>query len=149
MLGSSRRKDVCLYSARFEGTAAAVSHQLSRIRALPDLDTAINGRSDDMLIVLAEVLNNIVEHAFAKDGKGWIECQITQGDGRIMCITSDEGPPLPPSLLCKGSLPETASPVEDLPEGGFGWFIIHSLVDDMIYEREMGRNQLSFTFGPA
>jgi serine/threonine-protein kinase RsbW len=35
----------------------------------------------------------------------------------------------------------------DLPEGGFGWFMIHSLCKEISFEREHNRNCLTMTFG--
>ena len=34
-----------------------------------------------------------------------------------------------------GTLPDLGVEVQDMPEGGFGWFLIRSLVDEMTYER--------------
>ena len=33
---------------------------------------------------------------------------------------------------------------EDLPEGGFGWFLIRTLTLDLEYERDGGFNKLRF-----
>ena len=33
---------------------------------------------------------------------------------------------------------------QDLPEGGFGWFLIRSLTRDLTYLREDGYNMLCF-----
>ena len=41
-----------------------------------------------------------------------------------------------------GKLPDTA--LEDLPEGGFGWHLIHSLTNDLTYLRTGGCNRLRF-----
>lgn len=93
-------------------------------------------------IVLAEVLNNIVEHAYA-ERPGQIEISIRHDDGALACRICDSGAALPGRRPPAGTLP----PLEDvpsLPEGGFGWFLIRSLVSDLTYQRENGRNLLSF-----
>ncbi|WP_348540063.1 hypothetical protein [Ruegeria sp. HKCCE4148] len=38
-----------------------------------------------------------------------------------------------------------------MPEGGFGWFLIHQLTSDIQYERRDGCNRLSlrFNFGKS
>ena len=33
---------------------------------------------------------------------------------------------------------------QDLPEGGFGWFLIRELTHDLTYRRDGSRNHLSF-----
>ncbi|MEL6585384.1 MAG: ATP-binding protein [Pseudomonadota bacterium] len=134
-----------IHHGRFASTDAAVQQELSRISALSAAGDLAEDRRDDMLIVLGEVLNNIVEHAFEGSDAGWIDCRISRCANRLCIMTRDEGRPLPPSLLTKGSLPDFGDSVDDLPEGGFGWFIIHSLVDDMLYERTGGQNLMSFT----
>ena len=52
----------------------------------------------------------------------------------------DGGPP-------KGHPAELGVDMQDLPEGGFGWFLIRTLTTDLRYRREAGRNRLSFQMG--
>ncbi|WP_220750726.1 ATP-binding protein [Jannaschia sp. AI_61] len=130
---------------RFNGTAHAVR---SHLQSIEDLARSYNIAKDiygDVLIVLGEVLNNIVEHAFADEPDGWIDCKISRHRTHFLIETRDNGTPLPPRLLSAGALPDTGTDLEDLPEGGFGWFIVHTLTDDMIYERLDGQNHLSFS----
>ncbi len=131
---------------RFPATPEAVSAQIGRI--LREVERCGIGHAlrDDMAIVLGEVLNNIVEHATTQRGDDWIEVDVTRSLGRLHVETVDGGTPLPPQLLSGAALPDFGETTHDLPEGGFGWFIIHSLAQDMVYEREGGRNRLSFCF---
>ena len=97
-------------------------------------------------IVLAEVLNNIVEHAYAKDG-GEIEIFVQVGHDSLTCRVVDTGLPMPDHDLPAGQSPMLAATpmeLEDLPEGGFGWFLIRALSRDLIYWREGPRNLLFF-----
>lgn len=134
-----------LLRRRFRGTSEEVRSQLRAVEALGCADPTETEGMDDVLIVLAEVLNNIVEHAFTGVRDGWIECRISRLNGAISIETWDNGTPLPPGLLSMGSMPDIATDVADLPESGFGWFIVHSLTDDMMYERANGHNRLSFS----
>jgi serine/threonine-protein kinase RsbW len=93
-------------------------------------------------IVLAEVLNNIVEHAY-RSGPGLIEMQLRLGPGCLEVFVADEGHPLPGGILPLGSEPQTGD-IASLPEGGFGWALIRKLSHDLTYRREGERNQLSF-----
>ena len=41
---------------------------------------------------------------------------------------------------------ELGDRLEDLPEGGFGWFLIRQLSETVTYLRQGDRNNLSLTF---
>lgn len=135
-----------LMSASFDATEADVRAQMVTVEQRLDASTIDPNRYNDMLLVLQEVLNNIVEHACKGTEDVPIDLSVLLTPHSLQVETRDGGAPLPPSLLSGGAPPEVDVPVDDLPEGGFGWFIIHSLVDDMMYERHDGRNVLSFTF---
>lgn len=95
-------------------------------------------------LVLAEVLNNVAEHAYA-EGPGPVTVTLTPVAGGIHCSVVDEGAAMPGGRLPDGRLrgsPETA--LEDLPEGGFGWHLIRVLSRDLTYLRSDGCNCLSF-----
>ncbi len=93
-------------------------------------------------IVLAEALNNIVEHAYSShDGEIEISLQLRQN--ALICTISDNGLPMPDSVMPDGRLAELGA-FGDLPEGGFGWHLIRNLSQELSYRREAGRNHLSF-----
>jgi serine/threonine-protein kinase RsbW len=95
-------------------------------------------------LVLAEVLNNVVEHAYAAEA-GEIAVTLRLGPAGLRCTVVDSGRPMPQGLLPDAHAPEVTGPeASDLPEGGFGWFLIRSLSQDLCYRREEGRNQLCF-----
>lgn len=124
------------------GDTWAVREGLARLFALPPLcDLSADGRGTAE-IVLAEALNNIVEHAYAHHG-GQIEVALSLTPPDLLCQISDRGLPLPDLCLPSGVL----TPLEqlsDLPEGGFGWYLIRTLARDLDYRRDAGRNLLSF-----
>ena len=93
-------------------------------------------------IVLAEALNNIVEHAY--DGAiDQIDLRLQLRSGRLLCDIFDRGAPMPNSELPTG-LAQRIEPGNDLPEGGFGWFLIRALTENLAYRRIDARNHLSF-----
>lgn len=106
------------------------------LRSLPE-----DGRSTAE-IVLAEALNNIVEHAYSSHD-GEIEITLHLRQNELVCKISDTGLPMPDGKLPAGILAPLEPPA-DLPEGGFGWHLIRSLSKDLDYRRENGRNLLSF-----
>ncbi len=92
-------------------------------------------------IVIAEALNNIVEHAYAS-GEGEIELSLKRSGGKLSVLITDQGHPMPGDALPEGRLPDPDP--ANLPEGGFGWFLIRSLSQDLRYCRSDGRNHLFF-----
>jgi serine/threonine-protein kinase RsbW len=104
-------------------------------------------------VVLAEVLNNIVEHAYA-DRAGSISVAIRQTGAGLNCLVTDEGNPMPGGQLPAGNHPAQRDgmpdlqlgdlQLDDLPEGGFGWYLIRRLTRDLEYSRNGQQNWLSF-----
>lgn len=90
-------------------------------------------------LVLAEVLNNVVEHAYA-GRRGAIGLHLSGVDGGVLCVVRDSGRPMPGAVLPKGDPP--AIRPDDPPEGGFGWYLIRSLARDLRYRRAGERNLL-------
>lgn len=104
---------------------------------------------DTAQIVLAEALNNIVEHAYAQS-PGEIEVTIEVSAHGLSCSIVDHGKPMPNGHLPSGRRPETRdgdTALEDLPEGGFGWHLIRTLSQDLSYRRVGSENLLTFRIG--
>lgn len=94
-------------------------------------------------IVVAEVLNNIVEHAYDIAGEVSLAVQVLPDSLRFTSV--DAGHALPSSLLTTGSMPDIPVDPLDLPEGGFGWAMIRELTESLHYRRIEGQNHLSFS----
>jgi serine/threonine-protein kinase RsbW len=103
---------------------------------------------EDGTIVLAEVLNNVEEHAYAGRRGEPVMVDLRIGATRLSCRVEDFGLPLPDGPLPGADMPR-GNPVEPdtLPEGGFGWAMVRRLTSDLVYLREDGCNRLSFTIG--
>lgn len=96
-------------------------------------------------LVLAEVLNNIAEHAYSEN-PGAIEVWIERTVAGVSCTILDIGSAMPGEAAPDGALPAiNGRNMGDLPEGGFGWFMIRSLCTELTYEYSSGQNRLSFT----
>ncbi|PZX18830.1 serine/threonine-protein kinase RsbW [Palleronia aestuarii] len=95
-------------------------------------------------LVLAEVMNNIVEHALAGREDGMVELQISHGPSGLRCCAYDDGIAMPGNRYPVTSPPQPDVPLLDQAEGGFGWFLIRTLAEDLEYIRENGRNCLKF-----
>lgn len=95
-------------------------------------------------LILAETLNNIVEHAYRGSGAGRIKIWLHESANHLRVDLIDSGIPMP-----GGTIPDPApvSPMTDtkaLPEGGFGWPLIHQIADAVFYQRENAKNCLTF-----
>lgn len=107
------------------------------------------GLDDDICdisqIILAEVLNNVVEHAYSfAEGHPICLSLWLRGDG-IWCRIKDYGVAMPNNVPPAGR--PAVIPGQDrdtLPEGGFGWAMVHELTEGLRYFREAGENELSF-----
>jgi serine/threonine-protein kinase RsbW len=125
-----------------DGDPEAVTTGLKHVFSLPlmaNLDGDCRGAVE---IVLAEVLNNISEHAYAGH-PGKIELWITAHETFLFVRVVDSGLPMPGGEVPGGAL-DVAAEIQDLPEGGFGWFLIRTLTHELAYLREGGHNTLSF-----
>ena len=104
--------------------------------------------TDDLLgsleLILAEVLNNIVEHAYAGGG-GEIALALGMDHVALWCEIADRGAAFPGGSLPAGAPAAVDVAVDDLPEGGFGWFLIRTLARDIGYRRDGNTNRLRFS----
>ncbi len=129
----------------FDGDLESVRAGLMDLFAIPLLAGLSDNSRGAVEIVLAEVMNNIAEHAYASF-PGKIEVWITAHDGFLFVRVADTGLPMPGGEP-PGGKPNEAAEVQNLPEGGFGWFLIRSLTQGLTYRREGGHNRLSFCMG--
>lgn len=137
-----------LFHRVLTATPSAIREALSDVRnrftksANPD---AI-GRLE---LVLAEVLNNVTEHAVPQNGNlpakdlPTIHLSIARIERGFICAVADDGISLPDTCLQSRDLPKTEN--SELCESGFGWFLIRALTQTLYYYREEQRNYLAFS----
>ncbi|MDP3648183.1 MAG: ATP-binding protein [Tabrizicola sp.] len=129
----------------FPGDARSVRRALRHVIAAAPLCTLSDADRGTTELVLAEVLNNIVEHAYV-GCTGRITLSLDLCASGLAVRITDDGLAMPGGAVPSGLLPTNpAAPAATLPEGGFGWFLIKSLTRDLAYHRKEGRNHLSFT----
>lgn len=135
--------NIC-FSVTFRGSPSGVRRALRMTRA----EIAASGASADMLgrveTVLAEVLNNVVEHALRDRPGEMVKASGHQKPDGWHFRINDTGCALPDGELPGSAFPKLDTAIEDLPEGGFGWAMVHLLTRDLHYCRLPGRNCLSF-----
>jgi serine/threonine-protein kinase RsbW len=125
----------------FTADPAAVRAALARLLAAAPVQDLPEDDRGTVELVLAEVLNNVAEHAYA-GGSGPVEVGLCATPLGLACQIVDRGLAMPGGKLPDGGLPDVAPP--DFPEGGFGWHLIRSLTADLTYARSAGQNRLSF-----
>lgn len=105
-------------------------------------------RIDEVQIALAEAVNNVVEHAYSETATGDVRIRCELLANRLWINIYDAGQPFPDNKLPSPKEPalQPGTALEDLPEGGFGWFLIRELASDVQYQRDVDTNQLSLCF---
>jgi serine/threonine-protein kinase RsbW len=125
-------------------SSLSVRSALLQVRAaLADL-TLDADASGSIEIVLAEVLNNIGEHAYRGQDEGRIELRIWARGEALLFETRDFGLPMPNGRMPAGRAASLDCPAEDSPEGGFGWHLLRTLTADLFSARVGERNHLTF-----
>lgn len=113
------------------------------IEVMNSLQKEFPSRSEGIIsteIVLAEVLNNIVEHGYQASNLGSILVSVLCNDDMISLETRDYGVPMPGLTPPDPEQEALPMAVEDLPEGGFGWFFIRTLSSHMECRRSGKQN---------
>lgn len=103
-------------------------------------------KTDDVKIALAEAINNVVEHAYSGIAPANVQVNCRLCKERLEIVISDSGAPLPGLRIPDGKPAALGSNIRNLPEGGFGWFLIHQLTSEIRYERHDGNNHLCLRF---
>lgn len=94
-------------------------------------------------LVLAEALNNVVEHAYPEDdpdGPITVACNHSVQGLHFQII--DRGRGMPNNEVPLGTQANVDTDMHELPEGGFGWFLIRDLAKDVHYCHTDGQNIL-------
>ncbi|WP_171060910.1 ATP-binding protein [Poseidonocella sp. HB161398] len=102
-------------------------------------------------LLLAELLNNIVEHAYCAErpgpGAGAIELDCRRKGSALIVTLRDRGRPMPGGGLPEKGLAALDVGRQDLPEGGFGLHLVRELADELSYARRDGTNILRVGLG--
>lgn len=139
------RPDHADFAVRLSGGEIAVRRTLVHLRDRLRVAGVAESDNYDVELVLAEVLNNVFEHAYRDRSDGWIELHVRVAPGAIEMHLIDEGHAMPNLRLPTGTLPDPAVSLDQLPEGGFGWHLIRSLTDRLSYRRVVAENRLEMT----
>ena len=112
---------------------AALEEFAERDNWPPDLVFKLN-------LVLEELGVNIVNYSGAT---GDIEISLASDAERVTVEISDDGLPFNP--LLDQETPDISAPLGDRPIGGLGIHLVRTMMDEMWYSREDGKNKLAMT----
>jgi anti-sigma regulatory factor (Ser/Thr protein kinase) len=112
---------------------AAVEEFAERDNWPPDLVFKLN-------LVLEEMGVNIVNYSGAT---GDIEISLASDADSVTVEIADDGRPFNP--LADLVSPDISAPLGDRPIGGLGVHLVRSMMDEMRYSREGGKNKLAMT----
>ena len=90
-------------------------------------------------LVVDELAQNIIDYAYS-DARGDVEVAVASRGETVVIEIVDEGQPFDP--LTEAPAPDLTSPIEDRPIGGLGVHFTLTLMDNVEYSRESGRNCL-------
>lgn len=112
-----------------------IRYPSARLRGLLEKNLIQGEIIDQCELALQELLTNLVDHAYNGDTSRTITVTLTCLPTRVLIETQDTGIPARIDLK-KTSMPKP----EDLAEGGYGMAIIQSLMDEVSYWTDEGRN---------
>ena len=124
-------------------TPQAVTLALREVRAHLDRRPPFADLDASWEIVVAEVLNNIVEHSYANGSAGSIGLHLAFHRDTLHAEFLDTGLAMPGNAPPQGPAASLDVPTAHLPEGGFGWHLIRTLVTGLDYSCAEGTNRLA------
>ncbi len=128
------------FRATFENVRLAITTAMDTLVSL----NLTEEETSSVEIALAEALNNVVEHAYPNGAPGEVKLILRHGRAGLLIEIRDNGKEMPNGRTPEGQHPTDRQPRNNLPEGGFGWFLIRELARDLVYDRENGENFLIF-----
>jgi serine/threonine-protein kinase RsbW len=118
---------------------ALLGHAVRGVCASSPLDTGAYG---EMEVCVVEAVNNAIAHAYRHEDGFRVETAITLHHDRISFDVSDCGRAI--KDYAPHSLEFDPEEIGSIPENGMGLFIIETIMDEVNYRSENGRNTLSF-----
>ena len=122
----------------------------SRRNELENIFAAVEGMADQeawppelvfrVNLALEELVLNIMDYGY-DEGVHEIEITLTSEADALTIEIVDGGRPFDP--LKDAPEPDVNAPIEDRPIGGLGVHLVRTMMDQMHYRREKGKNHLT------
>jgi serine/threonine-protein kinase RsbW len=91
-------------------------------------------------LALDEVLTNVVRHGFDDPSGQEVVAELTARSTELTTIVADSGRAFSP---LDAAPPDLTAPLSERALGGLGIHLVRSLMDDVEYRRENGKNVLT------
>ena len=92
-------------------------------------------------LVVEELGINVVNYAYEDGDEHEFSISVTSGDGSLTLEIVDGGRAFDP--LEEAPEPDLEASLEDRPIGGLGVYLVRTIMDELSYRREDGRNRLT------
>jgi serine/threonine-protein kinase RsbW len=94
-------------------------------------------------LCVVEAVTNAIKHAYNNQPGFSVQVSFEVHPDKLMITVCDEGEAMP--ALVVPSLDFDPTDLEHLPVGGMGLFLIHSIMDEVTYVSQAGKNRLIMT----
>lgn len=82
-------------------------------------------------LAVDEACSNIIDHAYAGEGKGDLNCSVEVAEGQVTIVLQDFGRPFDPNKIPK---PAINVPLDNLKPRGVGYFLMSKMMDEIHYK---------------
>lgn len=96
-----------------------------------------NGKVDDIMLIVEEIVANAINHGFAPGHCGEVSARISADAQRLQLELSDSGQPFNP---LEHPAPDLDLDILDRPIGGLGIHLVKELAESVYYRRDGHRN---------
>jgi len=90
-------------------------------------------------LALDEVLTNVISYAYPEGGAQTITVRVAREPERLVIEVEDSGRGFDPLTV---PTPDVSRPLDERPAGGLGVFLVRTVMDDLEYHRQDGKNVL-------
>lgn len=114
------------------GNVALISTSIQGLCKLTSLSPVA---IDDVQLCVAEGINNVIKHSYENQAGHQVVVTVSLRKEMIIIEISNDGSAMDPQLLKIVTAPSTDNlPLEQLPEGGWGLYIIKTKMDEVTYQ---------------
>ncbi len=125
----------CERPARLEHLAALVEHAVARCRS----HGGSEGACADVRLAVEEVCVNIMSHGYGAGEAGPIRVAVTEHRRALVITIADEAPAFDPAAAPP---PDLTSNWQDRREGGLGWHLVRSVMDEVRHAARQPRGNV-------
>lgn len=94
----------------------------------------------EIRLALEEVVANVINYGYPKGQPGEIAVAVSADEKKICLMVSDSGIPFDPTTVPDADI---TGGVDNREIGGLGIFLARHIMDDILYERKDGKNELT------